>query len=198
MLSGPVSLVLPEFTEAPKISRINNDIRFSPNKPPYKEHMWISFGGGHGCSSADIFAGFDRNGWTTGCGIGSMKREPLDDWRRSLIDNIGIWRKYAAAIGLGTEVMTYIEQPYKKPLFPDVPEDIQEIVQAKAIWIIDRSRESFEDEPEVDTYIGICKFLPLYHFMNSRGNELKKNLSCLADYANPPSDEVERIWKMLG
>ena len=38
-LSGPISIILPEFTGKVKVSRINNDIRFSPNKPPYKEHM---------------------------------------------------------------------------------------------------------------------------------------------------------------
>ena len=197
-LSGPISIILPEFTGKVKVSRINNDIRFSPNKPPYKEHMWISFGGGHGCSSADIFMGIDRNGWTTGCGIGSNKREPLDEWRRNLIDNIDLWRKYASAIGLGTEVMTFIDQSYKKPLFSDTPEDIYKIVQAKGIWVIDKSRKSFEDDPEVDTYNAIGKFLPLYHFMNSTGTELKDKLAYLADFANPPTDEVEKIWGIFG
>ena len=198
MLAGPVSLVLPEFNFKPKVSKINNDIRFSPNKPPYKEHMWISFGGGHGCALADVFTAVDRNGWTTGCGIGSNKRDPLDEWRRNLIDNIDLWRKYASAIGLGKNVIKHLEQSYKKPLFPDTPEDIYDIVQAKGIWIVDSPRESFAGEPEVDIYIGICKFLPLYHFMNSTGQQLEENLSYLADYANPPSDDVERIWRMFG
>ena len=197
-LAGPVSLLLPEFSGKPKISRINNDIRFSPNKEPYKEHVWMSFGSGHGCSSADIFAGINRNGWSTGCGIGSNKRESLDEWRRNLIDNVNLWRKYASAIGLGTKVMKHLEESYKKPLFPDIPEDIHEIVQAKGIWIVDDPRPIISSEPEREFYEGICKFLPLYHFMNSTQQELKGKLSSLGKNVKPPTEEVERIWGMLG
>ena len=42
-LEDPVFFILPEFSGRAKVSRINNDIRFSPNKPPYKERVWISF-----------------------------------------------------------------------------------------------------------------------------------------------------------
>lgn len=31
----------PDFTEGPKVSRANRDIRFSNNKAPYKEHKWF-------------------------------------------------------------------------------------------------------------------------------------------------------------
>jgi len=196
-LAGPVSTILPEFNGKPKISRINNDIRFSPKKPLYKEHMWISFSAGGDCSEADIFAAVDRNGWCTGCGIGSNKREPLDGWRKNLLEYTDLWLEYTDSISFGKKSRAYFENIYKKPLFPDIPEEIYDLVQAKGVWIVDDPINEFTVSPEADFFAGMCKNLPIYLFMSQPAGLLESRLSELGRIITPPNREVERIWKIF-
>ncbi|MDP8241176.1 MAG: DUF2461 domain-containing protein [Candidatus Hatepunaea meridiana] len=153
-LAEPVASILPEFTGKPKMSRINNDIRFSLNKPPYKEHIWISFGKVKG-SCADIFVAIGRNGWAAGCGIGAPKQEQLDGWRKNLLEHRDVWRRYAQAAGMGEKIGIYINNSYKKPLFPDIPDDLMQLVQAKSVWLVEIPKTEFNDNPERDFFISI-------------------------------------------
>ncbi len=195
-LAEPVAAIIPEFDGKAKISRINNDIRFAPDKPPYKEHMWISFGAS-ARNSAELFSAVGRNGWATGCGIGASRREPLDGWRRNLLTYRDIWREYTGALGLGVKVLTYFDKLYKKPLFPEIPEDLEQLIQAKGIWIIEAPKTSFNDNPELDLFRSLCRMLPVYLFMSSSVDLLPGRLSELGDSIEPPDDETNRLWKTL-
>lgn len=196
MLEDPVSLVLPEFSGKAKVSRINNDIRFSPNKPPYKERMWISFGG-ESSRCANLFAGVDANGWTTGAGIAEPKRLPLETWRTNLLTFKDVWRKYAEAIGLGDKVKAHLENPYKKPLYPDVPDDLRDLVQARGVWFVDRYRRDFELSPFDDLSRGICCFLPAYLFMTIPARNLPARLAALGNRIIAPDRDIHNLWKSL-
>ncbi|MBC8277091.1 MAG: DUF2461 domain-containing protein [FCB group bacterium] len=195
-LAGPVSTILPDFSGKYKISRINNDIRFAPDKPPYKEHMWISFGRG-GESGADLFAGISRNGWAAGCCTCGSKREHLDGWRNNLVEHQDLWRKYSQAAKWGEKVMAHHQQVYKKPLFPDIPEDLSDLIQTKGVWIVEDGGREFQDNPERDIFQGLCRMLPFYLFMKSEPDKLREEFSRLRDRINAPSAEVKEMWRLL-
>jgi uncharacterized protein (TIGR02453 family) len=195
-LEDPVSLLLPEFSGKAKISRINNDIRFSPNKPPYKEHVWISFGSGIGPCS-DIFAAIDQHGWTCGVGINDPKREGMENWRQNLLKYTNLWRNYAQALGIGNEVKIFASNPYKKPLYPDIPDDLLEFIQPRGIWIVDASRIKFERSEVEEFFRGVCKLLPIYLFMTLPPKGLPGRMSELGSPIIAPDEEIDKLWKIL-
>ncbi len=195
-LEDPVSLIMPEFNGKAKVSRINNDIRFSPNKAPYKERVWISFGdNSNRCSN--LFAGIDKEGWTTGSGIGAPKKEPLEDWHTNLLTHTEQWRSYASTIGLRDKTMIHLGNPYKKPLYPDTPEDLLDLVQARGVWIVDQNRTDFKGSAVEDVFRGICRFLPVYLFMTVKPENLMAQLSKLSTKIIAPDKEIDDIWKSL-
>ena len=196
-LAGPVSTIIPEFSGDPKISRINNDIRFSPHKPLYKEHMWISFGGSGESCGADIFAAVDRHGWCTGCGIASPKREPLDNWRKNLLEFAPLWRQYMKVRRFGDEILAHFENKYKKPLYPDIPDDLCDLVQAKGVWLVEKPRLIFKKAPEKEFFAGICRNLPIFLFMSQSPKILPQRLAQLGRIIPAPDDEVAQIWSVF-
>ena len=195
-LEDPVSLLLPEFSGKAKISRINNDIRFSPNKPLYKEHVWISFGGGTGTCS-DLFAAIDRHGWTCGVGLHDPKREGMEHWRQNLLKYADLWRGYAKALGIRKAVKLFTELPYKKPLYADIPDDLMELIQSRGIWMVDASRIKFQRSEVEEFFRGLCKFLPIYLFMTIPTAELPDRLAELGSPVIAPDPDIDRLWKVL-
>jgi len=130
-LRGPIGSLHGDFDGKPKISRINNDIRFARGRPLYKEHMWISFGAG----KSELFAVVYREGWTACVTVGSPKREELDGWRRNLIDHHSLWKRWASVVGFPHKMVLSVGDSYKKALYDDTPEDVEDIVQAKLVYI---------------------------------------------------------------
>jgi uncharacterized protein (TIGR02453 family) len=195
-LEDPVSLLLPEFSGKARLSRINNDIRFSPRKLPYKEHVWISFGSSSG-PRADLFAAIDRQGWTTGAGLYDPSREVMDNWRRNLLKYVPIWRRYAAAVDIGKQAVIYSERPYKKPLSPDIPEDLVALIQPRSVWIVDAYRMEFRRSPFEDFLRGLCKFLPVYLFMSTPTKELTTRLAELGRIIIAPNKDIGELWRTL-
>ena len=191
-LSGPVMSILPDFAGKYKISRINNDIRFNPDKPPYKEHMWISFGTGV-ASGADLFAGISRQGWAVGACTCSSKREDMEGWRKNLLEHTDIWRRYAKEMKMGDKVTAHHQGAYKRPLFADIPEDIFPLVQSKGIWIVEDNGFEFSVPVEQAFFQGLCRMLPLYLFMVTPVRELIDSLQNLADQIDPPTPEIKRL-----
>jgi len=162
-LAEPVSALFPEFSGAPKVSRINNDLRFNPDKSPYKDYMWISFG--IRGAVADIFAAIDKNGWTAGCGLSSPKRDEMNHWRRNLIDNHDEWTQHFKAVNEKRKFNLHFGDKYKKPLYDDTPPDIFDLVQSKSIWIVFEPLREFSGTPEEDFMRAILQISPLYMFM---------------------------------
>lgn len=192
-LTAPVSEIFPDFSGKAKISRINNDIRFTPNKPPYKEHMWISFIGSGG-GNAELFAGISENGWSAGCAIHGKKRDDLEEWRLNLIENATNWRAYLKAIKFEKNAAVYMENHYKKPLYPDIPEDLVELVQAKGLWIVSNGSTKLSANPEAKVFSGLCKILPLFYFMHHDRHNLPDRLRDLGVSIHAPDKAVEKAW----
>ncbi len=190
-LSGPLSMILPEQTEKPKISRINNDLRFAKNKPLYKEHVWVKFG----IKPAELFGAIDRNGWCAGVSIGSPKRADLDLWRKNLIKHSDAWQRYTEAIKFGDEVKLYTVDKYKKPLYENIPENVYELVQAKTgIYLVQEPQPELSNLPVKDFFFGLAMMLPAYLFMSVEGAQLSERLSELGTVIEPPFPEIAKIW----
>lgn len=175
-LAEPVRLIAPDYIKDPKVSRINNDIRFNPKKPPYKEHMWISF---NSKSATDIFFAVARRGWSIGCGINCPKRDAGENWRRNLIEHAAEWRESWEKISSHSKIEIYAENHYKKPLYDDTPDDLSELVQARGVWLVQAPRTKFEKSPEDDILLELKRILPLYLFMNVPPNKLSDQLKRL-------------------
>ncbi|MBD3233373.1 MAG: DUF2461 family protein [candidate division Zixibacteria bacterium] len=195
-LIAPVSAFLPDFNGKPKISRINADIRFNPKKKPYKEHVWISFYE-EGQPISELFVYIGRNGWGAGVGAGARKREELDTWRENLLTHTDHWRNYAKAIGLGKNIMAHTGDPYKKPLYDDIPEDVYEEVQAKNIWIVDNGIRRKQKPAADDFFERLCIFLPTYFFQTLPGKKLLTRLKDLGTTPKAPTPKVEKVWKAV-
>ncbi len=196
-LTGPVSLAVPTFSGKVKISRINNDIRFHHDKPPYKEHVWISFGDVTPDSPADLFCAIGKNGWVFGAGIASSKRKLMDPWRLNLIRHADIWLKYFDVLKIRSEMDLFLENPYKKQLYSDTPKELFEFVQARSAWIVSKPVACFEKSPEADFFRGLCLILPAFYFMNCVSGDLMEKLSAIGELIDPPSEDVEEVWQAV-
>jgi uncharacterized protein (TIGR02453 family) len=195
-LSVPVGMILPDFVGKAHISRINNDIRFSPDKKPYKEHVWIAFREDNP-APAQLFVYISRNGWGAGAAIGSPTKEHLHDWRRNLIENADVWVRYGKAMGLGKKVPIYTETVYKKPLYDDIPDEVYEPVQAKGVWVVEEGTKRKLKPVENDFYIELCKLLPTYIFMSSPRGQLKSNLAKLGKSIKTADRSIAKIWSAV-
>ncbi len=195
-LALPVSSILPEFSGKAKVSRINNDIRFSPNKPIYKQHMWISFGGMMPCE-ADFFLGISGSGWSAGAGIGAPKREPLEVWRTNLIRHADKWRRYTGALEEAGGLHVFTENPYSRPLYPDAPADVLDLLQARSAWLLMNPRQDFVNDPMRECFLDLCRMLPAYLFMVVPGGELLARLGELGKSIKAPDNGVGGIWEAV-
>jgi uncharacterized protein (TIGR02453 family) len=197
-LSGPVASILPEFSGKAKVSRINNDIRFSPNKPLYKEHMWLSFGSGVGENScADLFCGLGAKGWTAGVGTGSPRREPLEQWRSNLIRFESKWTKFTNALKDSVGFEMHLSNAYSRPLYPEAPDALQPILQAREAWMFIKQRTEFKLDPNEEFYLGLCRMLPIYLFATLPVAILSERLARLGTDVPAPDPSVAKLWKLL-
>jgi len=131
-----------------------------------------------------------------GAGIGDPDKKQMDIWRENLLENQEKWRNYLKAIDLNTEKQIFTENTYKKPLYPDIPEDLFPIVQAKAVWIVDQHRRKFERSYVEDVFRGLCKLLPIYLLMAVPKQDLKKRIDELGRKIIAPDAEIDKIWKV--
>ena len=196
-LSGPVSLILPDFEGKPKLSRINNDIRFSPNKPLYKEHVWISFTKPSENFSADLFVAISRRGWSAGAGIGSPKRDQLEYWRENLIRHNELWTRYANTIGIGDSVGVFAENPYRRPLYESIPQNVYELVQARSTWIVSTPELTIPEDPARGFFNRMMLMLPAYLFMSVTPDELPDRLAETRERLDDSWTEIQQVWNLF-
>ncbi len=190
LLNDPVAFLLPQYKGKAKVSRIYNDLRFHKDKPPYKKHMWISFG----TDPADIFVAVGEEGWAAGVGISSSRKQDMESWRNNLLRYPDQWRKMTTALGVGSTVELFFGDSYKKALYDNIPEDILPVVQSKSLWIVDAPRPEFEQDAAKDFFKGIQRFLPVYYFM-TESDALEERLDELGHSLEPVDEEVQKIWE---
>ncbi|MBD3165387.1 DUF2461 family protein [bacterium] len=187
-LSPMVQVLVPSFDGKPKISRINNDIRFHKDRPLYKQHMWIAFGRGPG---APFFV-ISENGWSAGCMLEGEKQD-FEHWRENLVKHTDRWRSFRDAVPEG--VHAYLgDNPYKKPLMDSIPDDVFDLVQARQVILHTNDRKSFMDTPEPEIFAEIALMLPGHFFMSTPAADLERVLDELDETNSPPNEDVARVW----
>ena len=103
------------------VSRINRDVRFSKDKSPYRDHMWLSFrrpGAPQG-SELCIYVAIDVNGCEAGFGIHDQVRPLMNAIRREIRVNPEGFEEDAqaafSALTLGGEAYRRMKVPENLP-----------------------------------------------------------------------------------
>jgi uncharacterized protein (TIGR02453 family) len=122
------------------ISRIYRDIRFSPDKTPYKKHMWIAFQRAFPKQSSEwmSFPGFflevGKEGSNYGMGMFDAQKKIMDRYREMVEYNPEQFRKITD--GLSNKHGFQIEgEEYKRPLKNNLDDYFQPWIQRKGIWV---------------------------------------------------------------
>lgn len=171
MLSPTMYNIDPQFELRPTkmLSRIYRDIRFSPNKDPYKTSMWLSFQQTttHWESFPGYFAELSTEHFMTGMGLFMPKRKIMDAFREEVDYSRDSFKEMAEkAFQAGFEVGG---DPYKRPLTNNLPDFYQPWIQRKSVY-------AFKTIPLTDERIyseaialqlieDFTQIEDLYHFM---------------------------------
>ena len=133
MLSPSMYNIDPLFDLRPTkmLSRIYRDIRFSPNKEPYKTSMWISFQ--QTTTNWENFPGYfvelSAEQFMSGMGLFMPKRKVMDIFREEVDYSRESFKDMAEkAIQAGFEVAGEL---YKRPLPSNLPDFFQPGFNAK-------------------------------------------------------------------
>lgn len=174
-LTPPMHQVDPKMDFRPQkmISRIYRDIRFSPDKTPYKRHMWLSFQRPFDKQTPDweTFPGFymevGEEGINYGMGMWQAKKVIMDRYRDMVAYDTEGFREM-------TEDLIYKHrfemggEEYKRPIKSDLPEYFQPWIQRKGIHLhknYPTSGEYLYSDELVDFMVNEFILLkPLYEF----------------------------------
>jgi uncharacterized protein (TIGR02453 family) len=168
-----------DLRPARMVSRIYRDIRFSPDKTPYKRHMWLSFQRAFPKQAGDwmSFPGFymeiGQEGSNYGMGLFEAQKKIMDRYRESIEYNP---LDFSEKIDGLVETHGYcIEgELYKRPLPNRLGARFQPWIQRKGIWLTkhipgdhpilfsDRLTRHMEEEfillqPLYDFLVDICE-----------------------------------------
>ncbi|NOX30935.1 MAG: DUF2461 domain-containing protein [Actinobacteria bacterium] len=148
------SAVSPTISGAPKvngsISPINNDLRFSPDKDPYKDHLLIAFWDGASKKASPVtHVRLSAEG--VGLASGSTFQPDLLDRWRQLVDNDAtgesLTNALAPLIKLGADVVGEGLQRVPKPYSPDHRRgDLLKHKWLQVRWMVDRPAEATTTE----------------------------------------------------
>lgn len=118
------------------LSRIYRDIRFSYDKTPYKDHMWITFQRfvPEWQNFPAFFMEISGNGYRYGMGLYGSKKAIMDSFR----SNIEYEQEHFREISefLIRDHGFHVEgELYKRPLKNDLPEYFQQWIQRKSAYV---------------------------------------------------------------
>ncbi|MDR0413451.1 MAG: DUF2461 domain-containing protein [Dysgonamonadaceae bacterium] len=122
------------------ISRIYRDIRFSYDKTPYKQHMWISFQRPFKKQTPEweTFPGFyletGKDGAGYGMGMFAAKKKIMDRFRDRVAYEPAHFREITAEL-LSTHHFRLGGEAYKRPVKNDLPDDFQPWIQRKGLYL---------------------------------------------------------------
>lgn len=140
-LSGFMFAIDPDLVTIPAvdrtISRIYRDTRFSRDKSPYKSCLWITFKR----QSADwkdapcYFFEITADSYRFGMGFYSASKETMDRLRQAIERNPARFRQATAFLGKQDTFAPEGEE-YRRPLRPDLPEDLQQWHRRKNLYLV--------------------------------------------------------------
>jgi uncharacterized protein (TIGR02453 family) len=138
-LSPTMYIIDPQMNLDPKriVSRIYRDVRFSPDKRPYKTNMWITFQ--RIVSQWENFPGFfieiGSEGYQYGMGLFLARKKIMDSYR----SKVEYEQEHFKAITkdlTGKHGFRVEGETYKRPLVNDLPDYFQPWVQRKTIYLL--------------------------------------------------------------
>lgn len=116
------------------VSRINRDIRFSKDKSPYRDYLWLSFHPPRGeeGSAAELFFDMSVNGARVGMGFYSESRGRMNALRRLIQTEP---ERIAAPFESACREFNLHVNAYKRIAIPDtVPESLKSVYPAKDFY----------------------------------------------------------------
>lgn len=171
MLTPAMYNIDPQFELRPSkmLSRIYRDIRFSPNKDPYKSSMWLNFqqAATHWENFPGYFAELNTEHFMIGMGLFMPKRKIMDYLREEIDYSRDSFKEMAEkALNAGFEVAG---EAYKRPIPNTLPDFYQPWIQRKSVYVIktiplsdDRIYSEAIALQLMDDFLQIAD---LYHFM---------------------------------
>jgi len=139
-LSPAMHNIDPAFELRPHrtMSRIYRDIRFSKNKDPYKDFMWVAFQipvtGDVWKDNPGYFMEFRADTYTLGLGLFQPKKKVMDAFREEISYDAEEFQRvtqksvFDRGYAIGGE-------EYKRPVPNDLPGYFQPWIQRKGVWI---------------------------------------------------------------
>ncbi len=120
------------------LSRIYRDIRFSKNKDPYKDFMWMAFQIPVTNDVWKDYPGFfmeiNADGYALGLGLFQPKKKVMDAFRDEVIYDAEEFQRVTKKTVLDRGYIINGEE-YKRPVPNDLPEYFQPWIQRKGIWV---------------------------------------------------------------
>lgn len=163
---------LMDFRSQKMISRIYRDIRFSHDKTPYKQHMWISFQRPLDKKNEDweSFPGFylevGVEGVNYGMGLFMAKKKIMDRYRDQVEYQPDAFREMTEDL-IGKHRFEMGGETYVRPLKSDLPDYFQPWIQRKGIYLHKGiGEEPILFSPEFVAYMAkeLTLLAPLYDF----------------------------------
>lgn len=113
------------------VSRIRRDTRYTKDKSPYRNHMWIGFRRPDTRISEGFTLWFEitTKGYDYGAGFYSCDTEFMSNYRKKLLNDPAGF--LALAAGLEKEGFIYSCESYKREHFPDAPAEIRPYINIK-------------------------------------------------------------------
>lgn len=165
---NPLLVTLPRRT----VCRIHRDTRFSKDKTPYRDHMWISYkyegeSIGEGCG---YYFEINPNGYSYGMGMYGPQKERMDDLRKRILANPA---KMTTAFNDPTvnEWFHMNGEDYKKkvPGEDEAPQELIKIYRKRSFYYdhsggIDDTVKSTKVADEIEK--GFATLEPIYKILN--------------------------------
>lgn len=120
------------------LSRIYRDTRFSKNKDPYKDFMWMAFQVPVTREEWKDYPGYfmelTANSYTLGLGLFQPKKKVMDNLREEISLNSIEFQENTQASVFDRGYTVHGEE-YKRSIANDLPEYFQPWIQRKGVWV---------------------------------------------------------------
>jgi len=150
------------------LSRINRDIRFSRDKSPYRDYIWVSFHhmGEERHSRPGFYFDIGVDGASCGMGMYDENVGIMSGIRRDLEQNPDILR---AALAPVKDDFILSGRPIKRMKVPDsVPDDVRSFYNLKGFYLEREIRDfSLIKSPALADFVADCfrRLAPMYLYM---------------------------------
>jgi uncharacterized protein (TIGR02453 family) len=120
------------------LSRIYRDIRFSKNKDPYKNFMWLAFQIPVTNEVWKDYPGYfleiNAEEYTLGLGLFQPKKKVMDTYRAEIAFDAGEFQRVTQETVLNRGYVVEGEE-YKRPIPNELPDYFQQWIHRKGVWV---------------------------------------------------------------